>query len=377
MARLRKSNLDLVLATLASGEAMSQSALVAATGLSAAAVSGLVAELSGQGRVEVREGVANGRRARLVSRSAGVRVFGAGIDIGRTHVRVVVGDQHGGIRAESYSEIPGRETPTLALDIVSAGVDKAVSDAGMSRNELAVISVATVSSLDPVSGAVRSGPAGSMWTDFPLVERLESATGLPVRLQNDANLGALALGLALGSERGILFIKVGTGIGAGLVVDGRLFTGNVGTVGEIGHLALDPSLAVTCECGRRGCLETRSSSEAVRRSFSTALDRELTMAEAVEFARGESPVALAVLDEAGTFLGKALGWIAQTINPAAIYLEGPFVSGDGPYLGAVRAAFKQSVWPAIFSSTVLDASPLEPRTVAVGALVSGLAAVSP
>ncbi|WP_129667521.1 ROK family transcriptional regulator [Phytoactinopolyspora endophytica] len=369
---LKLANRRRLLAVLQDGRAISQAELARLTGLAPATISSLVRTLSAEGELVVSEGIANGRRSRLVELSPQRRRYGIGIDLGRTHVRVVVGTEIGDVLAEATAALPDRHHADVAMDAITSLVDAVREQAGLEADQIMVVAMGVPAPVDAATGAVTEAAILPPWVGFPLRERLHDALGRPVVVENDADLGAIALARQTGIDDSLVFVKVASGIGAGVAINGQLLRGHSGAVGEIGHLALDPGLSMVCRCGRRGCLETVSSAESIRIALSSALDSDLELADVVRLVREGNPVAVRILDEAGEMLGRGLGWLAMIVNPAEIALGGPLLAVGDAWLRPVREGFRRAVLPGVAAQTRLTLSPLGERTVAVGALVASL-----
>ncbi|PZF83805.1 ROK family transcriptional regulator [Jiangella anatolica] len=375
LSALRLANRERLLLALAGGDAVSQAELARLTGLAPATVSGLVRDLVEAGELLVRQGVANGRRSRLVERAPARQRYGIGIDLGRTHVKVVAGGDPGEVLAAAAGDLPGGPRPDTLLDVVGELAAAVRKEAGLAADQVDGVAVGVPAPVDPATGAVTETAILPALVGFPLRDEVSALLGRPVVVENDANLGALALSrrAAGGAPGAVVFVKVGSGIGAGVAVDGRLLRGDAGSAGEIGHLALDPSLSVVCRCGRRGCLETVGSAESVRTALSSALQRELGLAEVLALIGDGHPVAVHVLEDAGELLGRALGWLAMIVNPAEIALGGPLIAAGDAWLRPVRQGFRRAVLPGVAARTRVTISPLGEDTEAVGALVASLA----
>lgn len=377
LSSLRLANRQRLLLALggADAHALSQAELARLTGLAPATVSGLVRDLVDEGELIVSQGVANGRRSRLVERAPVRQRYGMGIDLGRTHVKVVAGADPDEILAESAADLAGGLRPGTVLEVIASLATTARERAGLTADQVTGIAMGVPAPIDTVTGSVTETAILPELVGFPLRDEVSRVLGRPVVVENDANLGALALGRRPGTGgRSVVFVKVGTGIGAGAAVGGAVLRGDSGAAGEIGHLALDPGLSVVCRCGRRGCLETVASAESVRSALSSALQRELGLGEVLGLIGDGHPVAVHVLEDAGELLGRGLGWLAMILNPAEIALGGPLIAAGDAWLGPVRQGFRRAVLPGVAERTRVVISPLGEATEAVGALIAGLAA---
>jgi predicted NBD/HSP70 family sugar kinase len=179
------------------------------------------------------------------------------------------------------------------------------------------------------------------WAGVSAAGEMSARLGLPVQVENDANLGALAeyrFGAGAGCAS-VAYLKVATGIGAGLVVDGQLFRGAGGTAGEIGHTIVDDTGDV-CRCGNRGCLETYASAPAIvgllERSFGTAIEPE----QVIERAREGDPACRRVLADAGRHIGVAVANLCNLVNPERVVVGGSIASADDLVLDPLRESVR-------------------------------------
>jgi glucokinase len=184
------------------------------------------------------------------------------------------------------------------------------------------------------------------WHDVPLASLVAAAIGLPVRLDNDVNVCALAemrFGAAAG-VRDLVWIQLSTGVGGALVCGGRLYAGAAGLAGEVGHMILEED-GPSCACGRRGCLQALVSGPAIARRHAEAGGQARAGDARGVFAAAEAgePAAGAVLDAVARDLGRALALVVNLLNPALVVLGGGVMDSLHPWLPAARAAMQARV----------------------------------
>jgi glucokinase len=273
-----------------------------------------------------------------------------GVDIGGTKVAAGVVDEHGKIiervRRPTPSASPGRTEQVIA---------EAVTDL-RDRHRVTAVGLGAAGFVDERGGAVRFAP-NLAWRDEPLRQRIEGLIGLPVVVENDANASAWAevrFGAARGHED-VIFVGVGTGIGAGIVLDGKLYRGRWGMAGEPGHVRVVPD-GRPCGCGNRGCWEQYASGNALvaeareqARQSPPAAARLLqlaggspegiTGAQVTQAAREGDPAAIGCFQTVGAWLGQGLADLAAILDPACFVIGGG-VSDAGELLaGPARTAF--------------------------------------
>jgi glucokinase len=262
---------------------------------------------------------------RIVSRHSQPRVIG--IDLGGTETKAVLVDGAGEILAERRRPTPGGSAEAGAhLDLMAALVEEL--QAAAADEAIAALGLVVPGIVDEEHGvAVYSKNLD--WSDVPFRDLVRSRFGLPTAFGHDVRAGALAesrLGAARG-YRNLVFMPVGTGIAAGLILDGRIYSGG-GYAGEIGHV--DVGHGEPCGCGLRGCLEAIASASAIARRYSRRVGREVTAAaEVVGVMQAGDPDATAVWDEAVAALSLALAWTAGILAPEAVVIGGGLsLAGD-------------------------------------------------
>ena len=263
-------------------------------------------------------------------------IYGA-IDLGGTNVRAIVAGLDGKISGDDRRPSRASDGLDATIETLLASLAHACSEAGVEASALRGLGVATPGWVDTERGIVPAAPQLIGWRDVPLVEMLQERLGLTVRLENDANAAALGENV-FGAGRGtrhMLYITVSTGVGAGIIVDGRLYGGAKGSAGEIGHTIVDPS-GPPCGCGKHGCLESLSSGTAIARRAAQAADRgdsaalagireregRLGARQVADAARQGDAASIAIYEEAGYFLGIALANAVNLLSPEAIILGG-------------------------------------------------------
>src|SRR4051812_715663 len=277
LASLRERNRRSLISALSERGLASRADLARITGLSRSTVSSLVAEMQGAGLVEERHAAASGGRPGLLlalSRSAGVVVAA---DFGHRRLRVAAFDLAHTVLADSIQDVD-IDSPVLdALTTAEDAIADVLERAGATMDEVVGVGMGVPGPISRDSGTLGSSTILPAWVGIPVAAALTERLGVPVYADNDANLGALAEA-TFGAGRGfseIAYLKLSSGIGAGLILDGRIFRGRNGTAGEIGHVILDED-GLVCRCGNRGCLETLAGEqglvEAMRRSHGTDLD---------------------------------------------------------------------------------------------------------
>ena len=280
-----------------------------------------------------------------------------GVDVGGTKVAAGVVDEDGRVVAQlrraTSAQVEGAAERTIAELVLELAATHPVEAVGVGAAGL----------VDETRSVVRFAP-NLGWREQPLRELLESATNLPVVVENDANAAAWAeyrFGAARGRDD-VVMVTVGTGIGGALILGGSLYRGGFGLAGEIGHLVLDPD-GPACGCGRRGCWEQFASGNALLRDARAraADDREgarlmlslgdgtpegVAGAHITTAARQGDPVALAVFAQAGYWLGRGMAELAAVLDPRCYVVGGGVSEAGDLLLVPARAAFGQHLMGA-------------------------------
>ncbi len=300
-----------------------------------------------------------------------------GTEMGGSHVTVALTDLRGRVLHWEHRNHPVRSDPhgtrALLADLCEASLAK---HAGGVR-QLVGIGVAVPSPVDPRHPFALSEVVLPDWEGRSGLEILGERFGVPVMVDNDANLGALAefwWGAGQG-VRDFAYVKVGTGVGSGHVIGGELYRGSTGFAGEIGHLAIDPG-GEPCICGMRGCLAMHVGSPAlVKRGRQLLPEYPNSMLEGVEVtitaieaaALAADPLALRITREAAEYLGIAVAGMVNLMNPSLVIVGGGITGLGDCFLEPLRETLMQRtrVIPAASANVVM--SGLGPQTVAVGA----------
>lgn len=372
LERLRSANRKSVVAMLAADGPLSRADLARATGLSRTTVSTLVAELVAAGQVvETNDRGTphkggSGRPPLLVSLAPGTGVV-AGVDLGHRHLRVAVADLAGTVLAETSDAVDVDADSERALDRAARLVDDLVTGQGFAVGDLEVVGMCVPAPLDRRSARINTGIL-SGWRDVSPAEELGRRLSVPVIADNDANLGALAehaRGAARGSAH-VVFVKVASGVGAGIVLGGRLHRGATGRAGEVGHVQVGEDGAV-CRCGNRGCVETLVAAPRLLEVLRPAYDEPLSTERVLELERESDAGVRRVLSDAGRVVGRALADLCNSLNPEVVVVGGSLGASDG-LRGGIRAAIDRYAQPDTASAVRVVAAELGPRAELVGAL---------
>src|SRR4051812_32598898 len=320
--RRRQASRERVTAVLRELGPLSRAEIVERTSLSRATVSSVVAELQAAGLVrddELAEGPRNGqgRVPGLVRLDASAGAA-PGLDLRQRHPRGAVAHPRHPVLAGRAVEMPPDHAAPEGIERAVALVDEVLDEAGVRRAALVGAGMGLPGPVDQDTGELGSTTILPGWRGVRAADAMAERLELPVRVDNDANLGALSewtWGAAAG-ERDVAYLKISTGIGAGLILSGRPFRGAGGVAGEIGHTIADPNGRV-CRCGNRGCLETIVGAPALLELLRAA-HGEMSVREMLALAAGGDSGCRRVIADAGTAIGSAVGTLCNLVNPACV-----------------------------------------------------------
>ena len=372
---LREHNRFRVVDALRQRGVASRTDLASITGLSRTTVATLVSDLRARGLIVERPDEERGTRPAGKGRppamlslnvSAGAAV---GVDFDHRHVRVALGDLSLTVLAEREIDLDVDHDATAALDAAAALLDELLGEAGLGRDQIVGAGMGLPGPVDRHTGTIGSTAILPGWLGLRPGEELARRIGLPVEVDNDANLGALGE-LRFGAARGladVVYLKVSSGIGAGFLLDGRVYRGSTGNAGEIGHVLVRPEGAV-CRCGKRGCLETVASAPALVELLRATHGPELTVPGLLELVAAGDLGALRVVDDAGRAIGRVLADLCDLLNPEAIVVGGDLAVAGEPFLAAIRQVIDRRALPAAAQAVDVRPAELGKRAEVLGAL---------
>jgi len=363
---LRHLNQERLFEFLLANGPSTQAELARGTGLSTATVSNIVRDMAAKGVVATSPVNSSGRRALLVQLSD-TGDIAVGVDFGRRHVRIVLSTLGYEVLAEESVALPLGYDVATSLQIASDLIDRLLESNGFERQSVLAVGVGVPGPIDRRTGTVLQGAILPEWVGVNLRD-LESVFHFPVVVDNDANLGALAE-VTWGANRGIrnlMFVKIGSGIGAGLILNGQPYYGYLGITGELGHTPVVEH-GIICRCGNRGCLETVASTTVMLESLSRGSDEGITTADIVSGGLARDPSTLRVVGDAGAAIGKAIANIANIINPEIVLIGGPLAGLGDALLDPIQHGILQNAIPAIGDTTTLRMSSLGDRAESLGA----------
>jgi predicted NBD/HSP70 family sugar kinase len=360
---------------------ISQADLSRATGLSRTTVSTLIGELRAGGFVaelETPDASRTGGRPPVLlalDPSAGAAI---GIDFGHSHVRVAVADLAHRILCEHEQPLAVDGDPVGSLDAAADLVRMELGVTGMPASSVIGVGMGVPGPVDHRTGRVGSTSILPGWLGIMAGAEMERRLGLPVVVDNDANLGALAesgWGAARGNEN-VVYIKVSSGIGAGLVLGGRLHRGANGTAGEIGHDIVDEA-GPYCRCGNRGCLEAVAGGSAITEVLSRNRREQLSLGQVLDLAEDGDLACRRVLAEVGRQLGVSVARLCNLVNPDRVVLGGLLARAGDMVMEPMRESVRRYGVDSAMEAVEIVPSVLGERAGVLGALALVLREESP
>jgi predicted NBD/HSP70 family sugar kinase len=367
---LRELNRLRVIDALRQRGTASRSEIARQTGLSRTTVTTLVNDLQARGLVvehPLLEIHGRGRPPTLLRLDPSVGAV-VGIHFDHRHLRVAVADLSSTVLAEHWQDHDVDRAAEEALDAAADLVEVVLAEAGIERSRVVGAGVA-------LSGPVsRDGTVGSTvilpgWEGLNAVDELTRRLDLQVAVDNDANLGALAE-VSFGAGRGmsdVIYVMVSSGIGAGIVIDGRLHRGVTGLAGELGHVRVKAEGAV-CRCGNRGCLETVASTDAVLSLLRPTHGQDLGIRGLVELLDGGDAAAIRVVNDAGREIGRVIAGLCNVLSPTGVIVGGDLGVIADHLLAGIREALDRYALPTVRAAIELRAGVLGERAEVLGAL---------
>jgi predicted NBD/HSP70 family sugar kinase len=370
----KQHNRDLILKTLFDNPQISRAEIARTTKLTRATVSDMVADLIEEGLVaEVGYGSSiGGRLPVLLSLNADSRYL-IGLNLAQDKFIGAVVNLRGEIKETCEAPV-GSNNGEQALQIVYQILDQLIST---DCKPIVGIGIGTPGLVNAREGIVVNA-VNLDWQDLPLARLLETRYHLPVSVLNDSQamaIGEFVYSGSYKSDDNLIVVNVGYGVGAGILINGRIFQGDGGGAGEIGHVAVQEN-GVACRCGKYGCLETVASARAVvqrAQVLSETSDPQINSFESLEtaFLAGD-PLAQRIVTEAGHYLGFSIANLVGTLNIKSILLTGDMTCFGESWLGSVRESMSEAALPRMVQDTQLEIGKLDFRGCILGASASML-----
>ena len=349
---IRESNRLLILNYIRERAIVLRSDLAPYTGLSRTAIGNIVDELVLEGIIQQEEH-RTGDDRRTISLSFNATAgYVLGATLGRQHLTVLLADLSG--RPIQHLDIPFSmsKSPQEGLPLLAKFLKVFVAQQQIAWEMVVGVGLGVISPFDLLQKGIIVPTQFSNWTGIDIQQALEDDLGVPVYLDNDGNMGALGENRygAGRNEGNMIYVKVGSGISGGFILNHQIYRGSLGTAGEIGHIPIDLN-GVPCYCGRCGCLETVASKNAILMEAQRLSSPVTTLPQVIEAARQGNAACINALARAGKYLGFALAGLVNSLNPSLIVLDGSTMQAGDLILQPLCCTLEQHSLPIPFANT--------------------------
>lgn len=276
-----------------------------------------------------------------------------GVDLGGTNIKVGICDEQGKL-LQTFEGPTGAENGSdFVIERIAQYVRQIVEESPFEWEQVAGIGAGLAGFMDIPEGFVKFSP-NLLWYNVPAKKMLEEFLGKTVKIDNDANVAALGEAWA-GSGAGIpnvVCYTLGTGVGGGIIINGKIYQGSTGMAGELGHMSVVPDIeAIQCNCGQMGCLETVSSATGIVRMANEAVERgektSLALHEKIEAkhvfdaAKSGDEVSLRIVNRAAYYIGRSMAAMAVIVNPKRFIIGGGVSKAGEILFQPIRETFKK------------------------------------
>jgi predicted NBD/HSP70 family sugar kinase len=292
-----------------------------------------------------------------------------GIQLDHEYVRVAIADLSLTLLAEGIVERDVDHDAQATLEAAAGLVTSLLTEANVERGLLTGVGVALSGPTDRHTGQLVSTTILPSWIGVDAASWLSDRLGVPVEVQNDANLGALAESV-LGAGRGcseMAYVMLSSGVGGGLILGGQLYRGARGTAGELGHVTVDDS-GQLCRCGNRGCLETIVGAAALTELLRRSHGDDITIERMIALAADGDPGCRRVIADAGHTVGRVAAALCNELNPERFVVGGELALAGDLLLDPMRESIRRYAIPEAVEDLTVVAGALGDRAELMGAL---------
>lgn len=344
--------------------------LVEQTGLARSTVGHRIDLLASHNLIEeVGEAPSTGGRPPMVIRFNGDAGVVLVADLGATHARFAVMSLDARVLAETGMDLLIADGPDSVLDTTLEVFSKLLVEADRPDDDVRGVGIGVPGPIDFALGRPSDPPIMPGWHDYPIGDRFRDRFGVPVLVDNDVNIMALGeFWMSDPRPSDMVFIKVGTGIGSGIIIDGHLHRGAKGAAGDVGHIRIGPS-DVACRCGNTGCLEAMAGGGALAARLAAEGHSTKNSRDVVTLAATGNAHAVAALRDAGRTIGGMLAGVVNLLNPAVIVVGGDVAQSGQSLLAGIRESVYQRSTTLNTSDLLIRTSDLGDRAGVIGAAV--------
>jgi predicted NBD/HSP70 family sugar kinase len=339
---LREANRGRIVDAVKRHGGLTQVELAGATGLSPATVSNIVKELTASGVLHTTPSTRSGRRAQYVTLARALGIV-AGVHFSTRHMRVALADVANTVIAEHNMPLAKDHRADNELDKATSLIADMLESVEASMDEILAVGIAIPAPVDISTGEISRSGLMRGWDGVSITDLMHRRLNRPVFVDNESNLGALAefrLGAARGRANAV-YLRIGQGIGAGLILNGDIFRGFSSGAGEFGHMTIDEH-GPLCRCGNRGCLEAIAGGPAILQGLREG-NGPMKLADVVVHAIAGDPICIRAIADAGRHIGIAAANICNLIAPERIVVGGELARAGELLLGPMRHSLERSV----------------------------------
>jgi len=289
------------------------------------------------------------------------RRYFVGIDLGGTNIKGGIVDEDRTVLSRVSIPTEADQGPDHVIGRMADLVGRVIEEADLAKSDIEAVGIGSPGSMSHTLGIIIKPPNLPGWENVPLRDRIKEMTGLPTTLENDANAAAWGefwAGAGRGTRHMVMF-TLGTGVGGGIITDGRLLRGHFDNGAELGHTIIQPG-GRRCGCGQEGCLEAyasasytaRRATEAVEAGEASSLadvlrtEGEITSEDVVNAATANDPLAVRIFDETCHYLAVACVNMQHATNPERIVLAGGMIAAGDVLLEPIRRKAAEMTWKA-------------------------------
>jgi predicted NBD/HSP70 family sugar kinase len=363
-------------ALLRDGRPRTRAELADATGLARSTVAARVDQLMALGLIAPSGGTSTGGRPpSLFSMNPQARLV-AGVDVGATHVSLVLADLSGAVLAEAGEALEVVEGPEVVLCWVTETIERLMAEQEAPLERLGAVGMGLPGPVEHSTGRPTNPPIMPGWDRYDVPGRVQKDLDVPVLVDNDVNI--MALGeqqVAFPETKDLVFVKVATGIGAGIISGGELQRGAQGTAGDLGHVRVPRAGDVLCRCGNLGCLEAVAAGPALAESLRRSGVEARTSQDVVDLASAGDLAAHQAVRQAGRDIGDVLAMLVNLINPSVVVIGGRLAGAGESLLAGIREVVYRRSLPLATEHLQVVASSVGDHAAVNGAVALAIAHV--
>lgn len=372
---LREANRGRIVDTIKKHGGLTQVELAGLTGLSPATVSNIVKELAGAGVLHTTPSTRSGRRAQNVTLAHALGLV-AGVHFSTRHMRIALSDVASTVVAENHMPLAKDHRADNELDRVMLLLADMLESVDATMADMLAVGIAIPAPYDGRTGTIARSGLMRGWDGVEIADVMERRLGRPVYVDNAANLAALAelrMGAARGKQDAVV-IEAGDGIGTGIIIGGRVYSGHSGLAGELGHTIIRED-GPLCRCGNRGCLEAIAGGPAILEPLRAARSA-LKLQDVIIHAMSGDSACIRAIAKAGEAIGIATANLCNVLDPERVVVGGELARAGELLLGPLRREVERSIVAGADAAPDIVHGQLGMRASTLGAIAYAVEKVS-